>query len=386
MSLLDRFELVRKKENVELTGFEDHPVDLEKELNLYTREGQFYVLLADANDEERVEIERIIDQMGCFITSVSTGMQCMMEITKDKYDLILLSRNMPRMDGVQTLRNIKSSEQSKCRDAKIYVILDEKVEEPDIYFENEGFDGLLRKPIDKTILQNVIINLVPQKMLPDDDELLDDIREIAEDAEVLKNCDVRLIEGLQNFKGDMDAYMRSASKFCEDYEVRSADMLDALYSGKKNEYMEMVRYEREAARQIGAIYLADCFDDHVNMSKQDSLDVAESNWQSLVSEWENVITGISAWLGKTNQITKTTDVLILKTNGIKLSKKDTKEMVSDILSSMEQNDVGSAYVKIDRLSQYELDIDVRRKIDQAKKAFDKERLNVAVDILKGLVQ
>ena len=92
MSLLDRFELVRKKENVELTGFEDHPVDLEKELNLYTREGQFYVLLADANDEERVEIERIIDQMGCFITSVSTGMQCMMEITKDKYDLILLSR------------------------------------------------------------------------------------------------------------------------------------------------------------------------------------------------------------------------------------------------------------------------------------------------------
>ncbi len=385
MSLLDRLDIVRKKRDVELTGFEDKPVDIDKQLNLYTREGQFYVLLADADNEERLEIERMIDQTGCFITSVSSGMECMMEVTKDKYDLILLARTMPRMDGIQTLRNIKGSDQSKCRDAKIYIILDEKVDEPDIYFENEGFNGIIRKPIDKAILQNVIISLVPNKMLPDDEDLIDDIREIAEDAETLKGCDVRLIEGLKNFKGDMDAYMRFAGEFCDDYEIRSADMLDDLYSGKAVGYREKARAEREAARKLGAIYLADIFDDHVNMSKDDSLDVAEGNWQSLITEWESVITGLSEWLGKTTEVSNSTDVLILKTNGIKLSKKDIKERVEDILSSLEQNEVEDAEIKVERLAQYELEANTRRKIDQVKHAFDKEKLNVAVDILKGML-
>ncbi len=385
MSLLDRLDIVRKKLDVELTGFEDKPVDIDRELNLYTREGQFYVLLADADSEERVTIERMIDQTGCFITSVSSGMECMMEVTKDKYDLILLARNMPRMDGIQTLRNIKSSTQSKCRDAKIYVILDEKVDEPDIFFENEGFNGIIRKPIDRTILQNVIISLVPEKMLPDDEDLIEDIREIAEDAEVLKGCDVRLIEGLKNFKGDMDAYMRTAGRFCDDYEVRCADMLDDLYTNKNVEYRQKARAERETARKLGAIYLADCFDDHVNMSKDDSLDVAESNWKSLVAEWEKVIAGLSSWLGKTSEVSKTTDVLILKTNGIKLSKKDFKERIEDILSSFEQNERDEAEKKLERLAQYELEADKRRKIDQVKRAFDKDNLNVAVEILQGII-
>ncbi len=385
MSLLDRLDIVRKKQDVELTGFEDKPVDIDRELNLYTRDGQFYVLLADADSDERVEIERMIDQTGCFVTSVSSGMECMMEVTKDKYDLIFLARNMPRMDGIQTLRNIKTTSQSKCKDAKIYVILDEKVDEPDIYFENEGFNGIIRKPIDRTILQNIIISLVPEKMLPDDEDLIDDIREIAEDAEVLKGCDVRLIEGLKNFKGDMDAYMRTAAQFCDDYEERSAAMLDDMYTGKNVEYRNKARAERETARKIGAIYLADCFDDHVNMSKDDSLDVAESNWQSLVDEWESVITGLSSWLGKTTEVSKNTDVLILKTNGIRLKTKDFKERIEDILSSLEQNDREFAEKKLERLAQYDLEAERRRKIDQVKRAFDKEKLNVAVDILKGML-
>lgn len=385
MSLLDKFDLIRKRENVELTGFEDRPVDIEKQLNLYTREGQFYVLLADADNEERITIERMIDQTGCFVTSVSSGMECMMEVTKDMYNLILLSRNMPRMDGIQTLRNIKSSNQSKCRDAKIYIILDEKVDEPDIYFENAGFDGILRKPIDKAILQNIIISLVPEKMLPDDDDLIEDIREIAEDAEALKGCDVRLIEGLKLFKGDMSAYMKAAERFCEEYEVYSADLLDALYTSKNNDYMNMMRSCREAARKIGAIYLADCFDDHVNMAKADTLDVAESNWQSLVTEWEKVVAGISKWLGKTTEVSNSTEILILKTNGIKLKSADIKERAEDVLASLEQNNKEEAEKKLSKLAEYDLDAEIRRKLDQVKRAFEKNNINIAVDILKGML-
>ncbi len=374
----------KKGSDVEFSGLSDKSVDIEHDLNLYTREGQFYVLLADADADERVEIERMIDQTGCFITSVSSGIECMDQVNHDKYDLILLSRNMPRMDGVQTFKNIKSSPTSKCRDAKIYVIVEEKSDEPDIYFENVGFDGILRRPIERTILQNVIISLVPPKMLPEDEALITSIKKTAANAEVLKSCGVRYIESLYEYKGDLAEYKKDAAKFVDDYEIVSSDMIDALYSGKNLEYMEYARTLREEARKIGATYLSYCFDDHVNMAKDDSLDVAETNWRTLIVEWENVVSGVAGWLGKDNVQLGSTEFLTTNTNGIRLPMRDVKVRIDEVLSNLEANDKDTALRNINKLAQYELDPDIRLKIDRIIKAFDKDKINTAVDILRSI--
>ena len=374
----------KKGSDVEFSGLSDKSVDIEHDLDLYTREGQFYVLLADADADERVEIERMIDQTGCFITSVSSGIECMDQVNHDKYDLILLSRNMPRMDGVQTFKNIKSSPTSKCRDAKIYVIVEEKSDEPDIYFENVGFDGILRRPIERTILQNVIISLVPPKMLPEDEALIASIKKTAANAEVLKSCGVRYIESLYEYKGDLAEYKKDAAKFVDDYEIVSSDMIDALYSGKNLEYMEYARTLREEARKIGATYLSYCFDDHVNMAKDDSLDVAETNWRTLIVEWENVVSGVAGWLGKDNVQLGSTEFLTTNTNGIRLPMRDVKVRIDEVLSNLEANDKDTALRNINKLAQYELDPDIRLKIDRIIKAFDKDKINTAVDILRSI--
>ena len=43
-----------KTNDYEFRGLTDKDVQIEQELNLYTNEGQFYVLIADADDEERI--------------------------------------------------------------------------------------------------------------------------------------------------------------------------------------------------------------------------------------------------------------------------------------------------------------------------------------------
>ena len=374
----------KKKSEVEFSGLSDKNVEVEKELNLYTREGQFYVLLADADGDERLEIERMIDQTGCFITSVSSGIECLDQVNNDKYDLIFLARNMPRMDGIQTLNNIKNSPLSKCKDAKFYIILDEKVDEPDIFFENAGFNGIVRKPIDRTILQNIIISHVPAKMLPDDEQLIEEIKANAEDAETLKGCGVRLIEALKNYDGNMEEYKEDASRFCDEYEIISSDMIDALYSGKSDEYIEYARNMREKARKLGAIYLSDCFDDHVNMTKDDSLDVAEGNWHNLVMVWENVVSGISGWLGKTSIQLGSTEVLTTNTNGIRLPDSDIRVRIEEILVNLENNEQETAHKNTQKLSMYELPPDIKLKIDRVIKSFDNDKINTAVNILRSI--
>ncbi|SEQ40192.1 Response regulator receiver domain-containing protein [Lachnospiraceae bacterium NE2001] len=374
----------RRNSDYEFTGLSDKNSNVEKELSLYTREGQFYVLLVDADADERITIERMIDQTGCFVTSVSSGIECLDQISRDKYDLIFLSRNMPRMDGIQTLNNMKNSSANRSKDAKVYVILEEKVDEPDIYFENAGFDGIVRKPIDRTILQNIIISRVPSKMLPDDEELLQEIRTHAEDAEALKSCGVRFIEALKSYKGNLDEYKEDASKFCDDYEVISSDMIDALYSGKSAEYMTFARTVRESARKLGAIYLSYCFDDHVNMAKDDNMDIAESNWRTLVAEWENVVSGLAGWLGKSSIQLGATEILTSNTNGIRLPMSDVKVRIDEILGNLEDNDQETARRNASKLSLYELDPDIRLKVDRVIKAFDKNKVNTAVDILRSI--
>lgn len=373
-----------KTNDYEFRGLTDKDVQIEQELNLYTNEGQFYVLIADADDEERIIVERMVDQTGCFVTSVASGIECMDEVTKDKYDLIFLARNMPRMDGIQTMKNIKESPASRSKDAKIYILLDEKADEPDIVFESAGFDGIVRKPVDRTIIQNIIISLVPSKMLPDDEAAIEKIKAYAADAEILKGCGVRLLETLKEYKGDMESYRDLATRFVDDYEIINSSLIDSLYSGNKDEYMDGCRRMREISRGIGAVYLSYCFDDHVNMAKEDSLDVAESNWRSLVDEWENVVSGVAAWLGKTDVHIGTTEVLRGETNGIKLPKKDVEERKEEILKLLEENNKESAYRQLQKLSLYELEPDTKLKIDRVMKAFDSENVNKAVDILKSI--
>ena len=385
MSLLDKLDIVKKKDEIEFSGFEDKKIEVEKELELYTREGQFYVLVVDADNKERVELERIIDQTGCFVTSVSSGIECLEQVNSDKFDLIFISRVMPRMDGVQTLRNMKSSPASKSKDAKVYIILDERVDEPDIFFEDSGFTGIVRKPIDRTVIQDIILRHAPKKMIPEDEDLVESIHEIANNANTLKSYNIRFIEGIKNFKGNLEEYKKMAEDFCDLYETASSDMIDYMYSDKSEDYMDKARVMRELCRKLGAIYLADCFDDHVNMVKDDSLDVAESNWQALNAEWENVTNGFSIWLGKKNPQeiqTGSTEILILKTNGIKLKSADINERVEDILNLLEKNRKDEAKKHLKSLSEYELEAEVRRKVDRAVAAFDKEKINTVVEILR----
>ena len=139
MSLLDRIEKVRNRGDVDLNEYEEKRRQRDRKLELYTMEAKFYVLIADADPEERVELERLIDQTGCFVISVSSGIECLDQITSDKFDLIFIGRNMPRMDGIQTLHEIKKlGDSSMNDDTPVYALTANNFADAAAMYENEG--------------------------------------------------------------------------------------------------------------------------------------------------------------------------------------------------------------------------------------------------------
>ena len=149
----------------------------DKDLHLYNREGFFYVLIIDHNNLDLEHEKELAENTGCNVAVAHTGAEGLEKIIKDKYDLILIAADLPRMDGEQTLKNMKNSDQSKCRDSKVYVILSETNKNKDQYYRDMGFDGIIRKPVEKCVLENAIIKYCPKKMLPEDERTIEYIKD-----------------------------------------------------------------------------------------------------------------------------------------------------------------------------------------------------------------
>ena len=107
----------------------------------------------------------------------------------------------------------------------------------------------------------------------------------------------------------------------------------------QNGYMNTARDLRDKVDGLGAAYLADMFDDHVNIAKEDSLEVAAMNWRNLVQKWREVTDSFEIWLGIHETGAKYE--YPTGTNGILICDRDLKAMLYKALVSMDQGNITS---------------------------------------------
>ena len=355
----------------------------DKDLHLYNREGFFYVLIIDHNNLDLEHEKELAENTGCNVAVAHTGAEGLEKIIKDKYDLILIAADLPRMDGEQTLKNMKNSDQSKCRDSKVYVILSETNKNKDQYYRDMGFDGIIRKPVEKCVLENAIIKYCPKKMLPEDERTIEYIKDIADTTRRLKRCDVRLSAGLVKYKGDIEEYRKAATAFVKCYDLNKDKAFDALALNDKDRYMDVVRELRETSRELGAIHLADIFDDHVNLAKEDTLEVAQENWKKLISEWKYVVAGMADWLGKPEYVQSFFEKEDIKSNGIWISEEDMRDRVEDIIVALVDYDEEYAESMMKLLFEYDFDDIIRAKLKRGSRLMDTDT-ELAIEIFRSI--
>ena len=148
---------------------EEEPIP---EFKLDQNAGKCYVLLIYKKGEDLIELKKLSDRLGCITTVSHTGMACMERALKDKYDIIFIAKDLPLMDGVQTLRNLKSTKESKCRDSKVFVLMYPEDRTPEDDMLKEGFQGALRMPVDESLFCKVLLENSSPKTHPDDPRLL----------------------------------------------------------------------------------------------------------------------------------------------------------------------------------------------------------------------
>ena len=125
------------------------------------------VLIVDDDVEVALVIQRAFARGGgTFETEVChNGMEALIRIGQAPPDLIVLDIILPKMDGIQVCRVLKSK--ASTRDIKIVAITGKKISAADKKkFEEVKVDALFRKPLDIVALVSKSAELLGQSTAP----------------------------------------------------------------------------------------------------------------------------------------------------------------------------------------------------------------------------
>ncbi len=131
---------------------EHKKVDIEDE-----EETQFIgsILVAEDNKTNQMLISLILDDYGLEYAIANNGIEAVDMFKKEKYDLVLMDENMPELNGIGAMQQIKEYENNKSLIMTPILALTASVLDTDKeMFLNAGMDGFVGKPIDNNELES----------------------------------------------------------------------------------------------------------------------------------------------------------------------------------------------------------------------------------------
>ncbi|MBI1937473.1 MAG: response regulator [Ignavibacteriales bacterium] len=120
------------------------------------------VLIVDDDNDSLFTIGEYVKEINCDTVFAHNGVECLLMLNHMTPDLILLDIMMPQMDGFETIKRIRS--ENKFADLPVvaltaYAMLDNKN-----IIERNGFNGLLTKPINFSLLESTVKTFVKEKV------------------------------------------------------------------------------------------------------------------------------------------------------------------------------------------------------------------------------
>ncbi|MFT7613374.1 MAG: signal transduction histidine kinase/DNA-binding NarL/FixJ family response regulator [Parvicellaceae bacterium] len=156
------FELEFKKSAGEII---EEPIQEINDINiLYVDDNQlnrelFYDLVSNKKNNVKVDL-------------AEDGKQAIRKIEKNKYDVLLLDIQMPRMDGYELCTYIREKMNLSIEEAPIYALTAYAPDDIKDRCKEVGMNGYLTKPIDLKALNNVLnLEMAEQAMIKDKKEL-----------------------------------------------------------------------------------------------------------------------------------------------------------------------------------------------------------------------
>lgn len=129
----------------------------QKKINKKQPIKEMKILLAEDDAINQMYLKNFLENQGWQVETAKNGLQVIDKFKNETYDLILMDGQMPKMDGFEATRIIRSKEQeNQLKHIPIIAITGYAVSEEKDKFLNAGMDEFITKPINEQKLLNII--------------------------------------------------------------------------------------------------------------------------------------------------------------------------------------------------------------------------------------
>lgn len=212
------------------------------------------LLVVDDNAMNLAVVKALLKKTAIRITACMSGLECLEWVKKEHFDLILLDHMMPGMDGIQTLKELKQSD-NLCRNVPVIALTANAIVGAREEYLKIGFSDYLSKPIEGMELEKMLKKYLSceGKVLSQSrgEECMDSKQEGSPvEEQPLESCIDREL-GLQYCVGSKEFYLEMLSIYCDEYEENRGKLSQAFLTSDWNQYTILVHSLKSTSLNIG---------------------------------------------------------------------------------------------------------------------------------------
>ena len=334
----------------------------------------------------------ILEKYHMAVDVCASGEACLEKLSQDKYDIIFMDHMMPDMDGVETMRAIRKSDNINANAPIILVtanaIVGVKQEMLDL-----GFEGFVSKPIDVKELEKELLRILPGEKIDilvtvdEEDNTWDEsnntqneMSEMFQESLMQAGIDV---ETAINYCGDMETY-KDVLRIAVD---GSKDKMTAIKKYLANDDIEnyriVVHSLKSGAANIGALKLSEMAKSLEYAAKDNDIEFVHDYTGRMLDMYEEIIEVIRRGIENNSDIVK--KECLVSEGRIPIEEWESKiKAVEFLIDELETEEAAEI---IEEIMSYELNQEIKEILLEMKESlgkFDIETAKEGMLSLKGI--
>lgn len=123
------------------------------------------VLIVDDNEMNRIVCRKLLRATKVKVDLADSGKECLEKTQVTHYDAIFMDHEMPQMDGIETLYNIRQQTGGLCRDTPVIALTANAGSDWDAFYLDKGFSAYISKPIQSSRLEALLQACLPEDLI-----------------------------------------------------------------------------------------------------------------------------------------------------------------------------------------------------------------------------
>ncbi len=242
------------------------------------------ILIVDDNPMNLAVIKGLLKATKMFITTATSGEECLEKIKYGSFNVVLLDHMMPGMDGVETVERIREDHP----DLPVYALTANSTVGEDFYLER-GFTGYLAKPIDSRAVERAIMKHLPAEMMmkPEGAPEADMMEELPENMSWVRNINgISMDDGVRN-SGGIGPFINSLNLFRDTLDDNVKVIKAAFEENDIKLFTIKVHALKSSARIVGAMGLSALAEKLENAGNKEDMGFIGANTEKLLEDYKS---------------------------------------------------------------------------------------------------